>query len=175
MTDRISYKSLRECLTYDPDTGVFTWLHRPLRHFIDVRAQKITNTLFAGRVAGTKKEDHIQIKVLQSRYPAHVLAWFYSYGEWPQLNIDHINNIPTDNRLKNLRIATVQQNSYNSKRRKDNRTGYKGVKKRGNKFTVRISINKCRVWLGTYNTPEEAHAAYCDAAREHFGEFARIS
>jgi hypothetical protein len=173
MKKRIAYRLLRECLTYDPDTGVFTWLHRPLSHFSDIRAQSITNTLFAGKAAGTKEDKHIQIGIFGRRYPAHVLAWFYSYGEWPTLNIDHINNIPTDNRLKNLRLATVQENSYNSKRRKDNRTGYKCVKKRGNKFTLRVTINGRRVWKGTYDTPEEAHEVYCKYVNIHHGEFAR--
>jgi hypothetical protein len=174
MTNKMSYVYMRESLEYDFLTGNLIWLERPLHHFADKRAQKIVNTKHAGTIAGTLNNEHIAVNFKGKRYPAHVLVWFYAYGEWPELGIDHINNIHTDNRLENLRMATVRQNGYNSKKRKDNTAGYKGVKKRGNKFTARIMVNGHRIFLGTYDTPEEAHAAYCKAAKKYFGEFARF-
>ena len=46
----------------------------------------------------------------------HRLAWFLHYGEWPEGNIDHINRVKTDNRICNLRIATLSENQFNSDR-----------------------------------------------------------
>ena len=174
MREKLSYIYLRESLRYE-DNGDLIWLNRPVHHFADERAQKIVNTRMAGTVAGTKEDSHIQVNIGGHRHPSHVLIWFYAYGEWPECPIDHINNNPTDNRLCNLRLATTQQNGYNSKRRSDNNTGYKGVKKRRNRFVARIYVNGHRIWLGTYDTPLEAHEAYMKAAKKYFGQYARSS
>jgi hypothetical protein len=76
----------------------------------------------------------------------------------------------------NLRIATVGQNSMNSRRHRDNRSGFKGVSfhKGSGKWQARIRKNGTQIFLGTYETPETAYAAYCDAANTHHGEFARL-
>ena len=41
--------------------------------------------------------------------------------------VDHIDEIKTNNDIKNLRFATGSQNQYNQGKRKDNTTGRKGV------------------------------------------------
>lgn len=41
--------------------------------------------------------------------------------------IDHINGNGLDNRRMNLRIVTASQNNHNSRIRKDNTSGYKGI------------------------------------------------
>ena len=46
----------------------------------------------------------------------------------PDLVVDHINHDRLDNRRENLRICTQQQNQFNRSVRRDNKTGYKGVK-----------------------------------------------
>lgn len=90
--------------------------------------------------------------------------------------VDHINGDTLDNRRSNLRLATVAQNNLNCTRRKDNTSGYKGVKKdkRSLKWSARIWANGKRLHLGTFNTPEEAYQAYCDASKLYHGEFGRI-
>jgi hypothetical protein len=42
------------------------------------------------------------------------------------------------------------------------------------RYQARIMADKQRFFLGSFSTPEEAHAAYCKAAVELHGEFARI-
>lgn len=75
--------------------------------------------------------------------------------------VDHINGDKLDNRRKNLRISNYSQNNYNVKvARKDNKTGIKGVYKRGKRFVAIIKVNNKRVWLGTYDTPQIANAVY---------------
>lgn len=88
---------------------------------------------------------------------------------------DHINGDTLDNRKCNLRKCTVAQNCQNSKRHKDNQTGYKGVTydKRRACFRSSIHVNKTTIYLGVFPTPEEAHAAYCEASKKYHGEFGR--
>lgn len=106
--------------------------------------------------------------------PAHRLAWFYAYGVWPQDQIDHRNGIRSDNRICNLREATNSLNKANERRRTDNTSGFKGVHRRENgRWRARIGVGNRRLALGDFDTPEAAHTAYCQAAAQHFGEFAR--
>lgn len=91
--------------------------------------------------------------------------------------VDHINGDGLDNRLCNLRLATNRQNVRNSRRRSDNKSGFKGVSWDGQRsaWKALIHVDGKRVFLGRYDTPEEAHAAYCEAANELHGEFARTA
>lgn len=89
--------------------------------------------------------------------------------------VDHINGDGLDNRRKNLRLATTQQNRGNATSH-SNATGYKGVSwhKQGKKYQAKIKVNNKTIYLGLHKTAEEAHAAYCEAAVKYFGEFARF-
>ena len=85
--------------------------------------------------------------------------------------VDHINHNMLDNRKCNLRVCTQHQNTMNRGARKDNQTGVKGVTKSGNNYLVRIVYNGQCIYLGTYNTIEEASHVYQEKARELFGEY----
>ena len=89
--------------------------------------------------------------------------------------IDHINGDPLDNRKQNLRVCTRQDNCYNSGKRKDNTSGYKGVSwhVREKKWRAQIKQNKKRFYLGYYSVKEEAARAYDEAAQKLHGEYAR--
>jgi len=91
--------------------------------------------------------------------------------------VDHINGDKLDNRKCNLRICTQAQNCCNSKKQKNNTSGYKGVcwHTTRKKWFSSIKYNKKNISLGYFNTPEEAYAAYCKAAKELHGEFARLA
>lgn len=89
---------------------------------------------------------------------------------------DHINGNPLDNRRENLRICTHKQNLRSSKKPINNTTGFKGVSydKRRNKFEAQIKVDNRKKYLGHFSTAEEAHSAYCAAAKKYHGEFARF-
>lgn len=89
--------------------------------------------------------------------------------------VDHLNCNGLDNRRANLRVCSQSQNQGNSRRRTDNTSGFKGVSwnKQAGKWQARIRRGGRRVHLGYFTTPEDAHTAYCLAAVEVFGEFAR--
>lgn len=96
----------------------------------------------------------------------------------PDMQIDHINNIGTDNRRDNLRIATQSQNVANVTRRRDNTSGMKGVSRQGvsqrtrnRKWRAYIRNNGKSIHIGYFGTKEEAYTAYCSKAKEIHGEF----
>lgn len=88
--------------------------------------------------------------------------------------IDHINGNGLDNRRSNLRIATVSQNLQNQRRNSANTSGFKGVAwcNRTGRWQSKIKLMQTQYHLGRYDTPEEAHAVYCEAARRLYGDFA---
>jgi hypothetical protein len=90
--------------------------------------------------------------------------------------VDHINGNGLDNRSKNLRIASPSQNGGNSVISKNNKSGYKGVfwHKRQGAWMASIMKNRKTIRLGLFDTPKEAHDAYCAAALRLFGEFANF-
>ena len=89
--------------------------------------------------------------------------------------IDHIDNNPLNNRKGNLRLCTNTENCRNARRGKNNTSGYKGVKNRGDRWGARIMVDRKEIWLGTFGSKEEAAGAYNVAAIKHFGEFANLN
>lgn len=89
---------------------------------------------------------------------------------------DHQDMNCLNNRRSNLRLANHQQQSANKTIQCNNTSGLKGVEfnKRSQRWLSVIVVNKKRVYLGTFDDPQEAHEAYCKAAAEYFGEFARF-
>jgi len=97
-------------------------------------------------------------------------------GGPPDRHVDHRNSNGLDNRRANLRVATVTQNCANSKRPSSARSPYKGVTQLpSGRWQAQITANRRCHYLGLYDTPEAAHAAYCKAAAELHGEFARTA
>ena len=87
--------------------------------------------------------------------------------------IDHIDNNPANNNIKNLRWATNQDNGCNRGKYKNNKSGFKGVSfdKHRNKYQATIYINGKNKYLGYYETAEEASKAYEAKAKVIHGEF----
>lgn len=156
-------------LTYCPETGLFRWA-------VNGRGQ----TKRAGNIAGSAHSGgYVRIKHGGRTYFAHRLAWLFHSGHWPACEIDHINGDRKDNRIANLREASVAQNRRNTKgvpsRRKH--SAFKGVTKdsrdKNPKWVAQIYANgKVRV-LGRFLSEDEAAKAYQSAAKELHGEFAR--
>lgn len=93
------------------------------------------------------------------------------------LLIDHINGDGLDNRRCNLRLATKAENQRNRRVPSTNTSGYKGVtwSRNAGRWHARIRAGDRNVHLGYFDTPEEAHAAYCAVAVKYHGEFARVA
>lgn len=160
----LTAERLRLLLHYDPETGVFTWLV----------ARR--GTARVGAIAGSRPGNgYWMIRVNGQLYKAHRLAWLYMYGGWPTHQIDHEDTDKGNNRWKNLRPATNGQNQANTKKRTTNTSGFKGVYWHATekRWRAYITVNRKFKHLGYFDVRELAHAAYCRAAEEFFGEFAR--
>lgn len=88
---------------------------------------------------------------------------------------DHINGNTLDNRKENLRICSKKENQRNCRKHKDNKTGFKGIyyQKGAKKYHSQISVNSKIIYLGLFNSPVDAHAAYCQASAKYHGDFGR--
>jgi len=90
------------------------------------------------------------------------------------MKVEHENHNTLDNQRHNIRIATHAQNMHNSRKRRNNTTGFKGVcwQSERRKFYAQICLNRKNKFLGYFDKPEDAHAAYVKAATELHGKFA---
>lgn len=164
----ITKEYLHSILDYDSSTGIFTWKYRE-------GISNRTNGSKAGKKAGCiSVQGYVVIRIDSKLYRANRLAWIYIYNEIPNKYIDHINGIKSDNRIQNLRVATASQNSSNSKVHKDNKSKYKGVyfDKSKDKYKARIMHNGKSMYLGLFNTAEEAYKKYTEQALLINGEYA---
>lgn len=91
--------------------------------------------------------------------------------------VDHIDGDSLNNCASNLRSTTQSQNMQNARPHADGSAAYKGVSfhKRRGKWRARIYVKGVEQSLGSYYTPEAAARAYNEAARAHFGEYARLN
>lgn len=130
-----------------------------------------------GEVAGAiHLGRYVRVCVDRTHILAHRIVWAMTHGEWPALFIDHINGNGLDNRPCNLRVATNRQNLQNRDKPRHNTSGIKGVYATASgKWLAMIRVSGRLKALGTYADPEDARAAYNNAAALHFGEYARAA
>lgn len=155
----ISLARANELFGYDPETGAVTWRCGKRR----------------GKRAGSTTGDRAHVKADGRFYQLHRLIWLMQTGVWPTFFIDHKDTDGMNNRWENLREADPAQSVQNRKKNRTNRSGFKGVTQTPvNRWAARIGANEKTICLGHYDTPEEAHAAYCAAATRLYGEYARF-
>jgi hypothetical protein len=169
-----SVEYLRVCFDYNPRTGELRWRKRPLEHFATKGAWATLNTRDAGKSAGYIHSQGCQyVFVAGSKYKAHRIIWKLVTGEEPPGTIDHRDGDPSNNRWNNLRPATMLEQSRNSRVRKDNKSGFRGIRRRDKRWRASIIDKGISRYLGSFATPEEASAAHEGAARVLHGEFYR--
>lgn len=157
--DKLTHELVRKMFDYNEETGELIWKWHPY--------PKRMAALVGNPIKGLSRNGYKRVHISGDTHYLHRMIWFWNHGEWPSKSLDHINNDKTDNRLCNLREATSTQNARNKKMNRP-----KGVHKHRDKYRSRIQVNGRKVHLGCFDTPEEAHNAYCEAAEKHFAEFA---
>lgn len=152
---------LNHLFEYDKETGNLIWA---------VKRKGTTQGAIAGT---TNSEGYRVITVNYKSYKAHRLVYLMHKGYLPR-TLDHINNNRSDNRIENLRAVSAGQNQHNRKINSNNKSGYKGVAwfARDRKWSARVNLENKPVFLGYYNTPEEADKVVRAAREELHGAFA---
>lgn len=123
---------LRECFSYDPETGSLKWRERPESHFLHCRRgpvweAKRRNALSAGKEFGVRNtHGHIRGGLDGELFYAHRIIWKMVYGEEP-LIIDHRDGDTANNRLLNLLNGDRAANQRNQKLSTTNTSGSQGV------------------------------------------------
>lgn len=176
-TELPSPEELRQLLRYDPKTGILYWRERGPERFTSVAgsgmSQKRWNASYADQPAGRMTpEGYIIINFGGKRMLAHRVAWAMCAGVWPTGCLDHINANRSDNRIENLREASIEQNAWHKRSRRGN-SRFQGVCKpaRSSKWWAYVG----RKYLGSFDTEEEAAAARDAAATERWGRFANLN
>jgi hypothetical protein len=161
--DLPSPELLRKLLRYEPQTGKLFWLPRPAEMFLDQRFFKMWHTKYANKTAFTAitAAGYKTGRIYHKTHYAHRVIWAIVHGGWPVGEIDHINGVPADNRLGNLRRVFRDINARNVKMRSDNTSGYNGVYWHAStgKWAARISIDCVNKHLGLFNNIADAIAA----------------
>lgn len=166
-------EEVRSALDYDHETGLFLWKSRE-------GYPKSWNTRRAGTAAGSiGNRGYMVIRMNvdgnTQLFLSHRLAWVHFHGEWPDMDIDHINGIPTDNRIQNLRLAEDYQNLRNRGAQSNNQSGYKGVcfELWTGRWRAQLRVKGKNINIGRFDTPEEAYEAYRSAEVAHSEGFHR--
>ena len=156
MSAQLTAVRARELLSYDPETGVLT--------------RKVTtgSRSRAGQpVAGLDAYGYLRVCGDGRSYKAHRVAWLIVTGAWSTGDVDHIDGVPSHNSWRNLRDVAHSVNQQNQRgARADSKTGFLGVVAAGKRFTAYIRVGGPTKYLGSFDTPEEAHTAYIAAKRQ---------
>lgn len=150
--NKVTFEEFTKRYRYDPETG----------HFYDIRPVDVfDNSNGYKKISVTIDGDRHFVK-------SHRAAFLCMTGEWPKDSVDHINRNRSNNKWNNLRNSSHSQNMHNVPLRPNNKSGYRGVfyRKDMRKWTASIGIENNRIYLGAFNSAEEANAAYEMKAKE---------
>jgi hypothetical protein len=130
-----------------------------------------------GDLAGTihKISKRVKIQYNKKVYFASRLIFLMFHGYLPKC-VDHIDRDQTNDRIENLRAATVAENQRNVALRKDNSSGVKNVcwNKRSKKWGVQLSFNGKIRHFGHYDNLELAELVALEARAKFHGKFAYL-
>ena len=164
MTNKIPFdvEWLKEHISYCPDSGEITLIKK-------WKAKTTRSVSEVGTILGhLDGRGYKHFSMLGKKYKVHRIAWMYMTGNYPELQVDHINGDRLDNRFCNLRLVTNSQNQGN-RRKILARSGYKGVYPLPTgKWTAQYN----KIHLGVFDTTELAAKAYDKYVIENLGEYA---
>ena len=170
-----SQEYLRACFEYRD--GWLFWKRRPVEHFVTQDACTKWGNKMTGKKAGHKSSDgkYIKITLGKTDFYAQRIIWTWCYGTIPPgMEMDHIDGNGLNNKIENLRLATIGQNAINkSFKRKKKSNLPKGITMDGKLYRARVVLNRKVCFRGWFKTQEEAEKAYQTEAAKIHGEFAR--
>lgn len=148
--------------------GALFWKNRTVDSL--GRNIKYLNGRFAGSIDSS---GYLQIKIDGKLHFNHRIIFLMFNGYVPKV-LDHVDGDKTNNKIENLRSASIAQNNHNVKIRQDNTSGYKNVcwHKGAKKWQVALHINKQRKCFGNYDDIELADLVATEARNKFHKEFA---
>lgn len=166
---------LRECFSYDQDTGELFWNARPVSHFKSENACSAWNGRYANKPCGCIRPDgYVKISVNKVSYLAHRVIWKMITGTDSEFT-DHINGIKSDNRLANLRDVTMTENNRNMIGGLASGNNFIGVywHQQRSKWMARIRCDDSERYIGIYDDIKIAVLAYnaeCEMVHGEYGK-----
>ncbi len=161
---KLNIDELCEYMRYDPETGKL--YHR--------KAKTKREEYLVGREVGHLCKGYLKVTFRGLSTFVHRLAWALMTGQECESGIDHINRVKTDNRWVNLRAADARSQQENKvQANANNKVGLLGVKKRPNckRYEAVIKIKGKWIYLGRFDTAEQASARYMEMKRLHHKGF----
>ena len=153
----LTQKEVKELINYNPDSGDITIIKRT-----GPRSKQL------GECAGVKiyraTSSYLQITLLKQKFYVHRLVWLYMTGDYPMV-IDHIDGNGLNNKWCNLRNSNSTGNNRNVLKIQHNKIEQLpiGVFRHRKKFTASIKYNYKKIYLGVFNTIDDAVNAYKNA------------
>jgi hypothetical protein len=145
----ITQDQVKELFNYDKRTGDLTW-KAPLNCSIKIGAA-------AGYVDAN---GYLISQIAGKKYKNHRIIFLYCHGYLPPI-LDHIDADKLNNRIDNLRVCTLSENSHNANIRKDNKSGIKGVSfsRSSKKWLAQIQVNGKKIYIGLFDSIKCAEKA----------------
>ena len=151
---------LEELFIYDGNSGA-------LIRRVSVGSRGAAGTILG---LGSGKNGYTVVQVDGVQFWMHRIIWALAHGEDPGMNlIDHIDGNKRNNRISNLRLVSQLVNGQNRHRaNKNNRsTGVLGVyQTKSGKFSAKIKVRRKSFSVGTFDSIDEAQAAYLTAKQK---------
>ena len=155
----LTYDRANELFRYEPSSGKLFW------------KKTTTNRVRVGDEAGSfcKSTGYINVDMDGRGYTLHRIAILLTTGVYDKMvQVDHVDHDRGNNRLSNLRVVSHAENMRNQSLRNTNKTGVTGVsvkytRKGTKRYTANIVYNYKPIFLGYFDTLDEAAAARWEA------------
>ena len=120
-----------------------------------IRKVRTANRVNVGDVAGSlhKSSGYYLVSIDGKRFNVSRIVYAMHFGDPGDKQIDHVNQIKTDDRIENLRLVTQKENLRNQPNRKNNSSGITGVFwcKKSQKWRVMICVDGKLIHCGFFN------------------------
>ena len=138
------------------------------------KKQTSPNSKIGKKVGSLTNRGYLSTTIKSKFYLLHRLIFMMFHGYLPAY-IDHIDGNQSNNCIENLREATLQQNNYNAKTRKNSKSGIKNVywQKSTKKWGVALRTNKIYKYFGCFDDLELATLVATEARNKYHGKFAK--
>jgi HNH endonuclease len=160
----LTQELVRDLFDLDSDSGILYW--------------KVPKSgIRVGDVAGCKKSGgYWVVKIAKRDYKRSRINFLYVNG-WLPAEVDHRDTDRLNDRPSNLRPADRSEQNANTRGRSNGlpKGVYIDPRRSTNPYRASIGYKKKRINLGSFQTPEAAHDAYCVAANSYFGAYARCA